>query len=64
MKAATGKAAELDFCLDDVEKFALPKLHHACIDLVEAILRQPGGRELLDAETARRKACIARGEPW
>ncbi len=34
----------------------------ALFEMTERILRQPGGREMLDAETARRKATKAAGQ--
>ncbi len=46
----------IDFSAKELPDHAVKLLSMACADLVENILQQPGGRELLDAETARRKA--------
>lgn len=48
--------AEFHFTTDDIPEYSRKIIAMAACDLVESILRQPGGREMLDAETARRKA--------
>lgn len=49
----------LDIQVKDIPEYTHMILFHGCVDLVESILRTPGGREMLDAETARRKAVQA-----
>ena len=49
-------AAQLSFTVADIPGHAGRIAAMAAIELTESILRQPGGREMLDAETARRKA--------
>ena len=51
--------AQLDFTVADIPEHAVRIAAMAAIELTESILRQPGGREMLDAETARRKAAKA-----
>lgn len=46
--------------LDAIPGFIWDSLAAATMDLVRDILRQPGGRELLDAKTAARKAAKER----
>mgnify|MGYP003331726733 CR=1 FL=1 len=48
--------SSLEFTVADFPEFVLKNMAMAAIDLTKAILAQPGGRELLDAETAARKA--------
>ena len=40
----------------NIPEYAVKIAAMAAIELTESILRQPGGREMLDAETERRKA--------
>ena len=61
-KRSTGGAARLDFAVTDIPEHAVRIAAMAAIELTESILRQPGGREMLDAETARRKAARAAGQ--
>lgn len=58
-KRSTGSVAQLDFTAADIPEYAVRIAAMAAIELTESILRQPGGREMLDAETARRKAAKA-----
>lgn len=44
------------FTVTDIPDHAVKIAAMAAIELTESILRQPGGREMLDAETERRKA--------
>ena len=46
---------KLDFQLSDIPDYVRVNLAIASLDLVQQILRQPGGREMLDRETRRRK---------
>lgn len=52
-------AAQLSFTVTDIPEHAVRIAAMAAIELTESILRQPGGREMLDAETTRRKAAKA-----
>ncbi len=45
----------LDFAPQDIPEHVLKIVAMASCDLTEKILREPGGRERLDAETRRRK---------
>lgn len=45
----------LDFTPQDIPEHVLKIMAMASLDLTEKILREPGGRERLDAETKRRK---------
>lgn len=45
-----------DFKPEDIPEYARNIVAMAAIDLTLSILRMPGGREMLDAETAARKA--------
>ncbi len=45
---------ELVFEPQDIPEYALKIVAMAALELTESILRQPGGREMLNAETARR----------
>lgn len=56
---STDDAVQLDFTVTDIPEHAVRIAAMAAIELTESILRQPGGREMLDAETARRKAAKA-----
>jgi hypothetical protein len=44
------------FTADDFPEYAWNLAAMAALDLTLSILRMPGGREMLDAETAARKA--------
>lgn len=55
-KRSTYGSARLDFTAEAIPEYAVKIMATAAIELTESILRQPGGREMLDAETARRKA--------
>lgn len=46
----------LDFTPEDIPDHVIKLAAMASIDLTLSILRMPGGREMLDAETAARKA--------
>lgn len=43
----------------EIPDFVRDNLAAATLDLIHGILRQPGGREALDAKTAARKAAVA-----
>lgn len=58
---STGGVGQLDFTVADIPEHAVRIAAMAAIELTESILRQPGGREMLDAETARRKVARAAG---
>ena len=60
-KRSTGGVAHLDFTAADIPEHAMKIAGMALFEMTERILRQPGGREMLDAETARRKAARAAG---
>ena len=49
----------LEFDYDAIPQAAWDGLAAATMDLIHAILRQPGGLEALDARTAARKAAQA-----
>lgn len=53
---STGGETQLDFTVANIPEHAVRIAAMAAIELTESILRQPGGREMLDAETERRKA--------
>ena len=55
-KQSTDGLARLDFTAAVIPEYAVKIMATAAIELTESILRRPGGREMLDAETARRKA--------
>lgn len=55
MKPTTPAAVRLDFASQDIPEHVLKIMAMASLDLTEKILREPGGRERLDAETKRRK---------
>lgn len=61
-KRSTGGVAHLDFTAADIPEHAMKIAGMALFEMTERILRQPGGREMLDAETARRKAARAAGQ--
>ena len=46
---------KLEFQLSDIPDYVRVNLAIASLDLVQQILRQPDGREMLDRETRRRK---------
>ena len=46
---------KLEFQLSDIPDYVRVNLAMASLDLVQQILRQPDGREMLDRETRRRK---------
>lgn len=46
---------QLDFAPQDIPEHVLKIMAMASLDLTEKILREPGGRERLDAETRKRK---------
>ena len=60
-KRSTGDVAQLDFTTADIPEHAVRIVAMAAIELTESILRHPGGREILAAETARRNAAKAAG---
>lgn len=45
----------LDFTPQDIPEHILKIMAMASLDLTEKILREPGGRERIDAETKKRK---------
>lgn len=47
---------EIHIRVDEIPDELRDSLAAATLDLIHAILRQPGGREMLDARTAKRKA--------
>ena len=54
------RAAEtLNFTTRDIPDYVLRNLAMAAYELTQSILRQPGGREMLDSITAQRKAAQA-----
>ncbi len=57
----TPAPAETDICIEtsEIPDYVRDGLAAATMDLIHAILRQPGGREALDARTAARKAAQA-----
>lgn len=60
MKPTTPAAVQLpqmrlDFAPQDIPEHVLKIMAMASCGLTEKILREPGGRERLDAETRRRK---------
>ena len=59
---SAGGVAQLDFHASDIPEHAMRIAGMALFEMTERILRQPGGREMLDAETARRKAARAAGQ--
>lgn len=50
---------EVHIRTEDIPKFMRDNLAAATLDLIHSILRQPGGREALDARTAARHAAKA-----
>ena len=59
---STGGVSQLDFTAADIPEHAMKIAGMALFEMTERSLRQPGGREMLDAETARRKATKAAGQ--
>ena len=60
MKSTTPAAVRppqmrLDFTPQDIPEHILKIMAMASLDLTEKILREPGGRERIDAETKKRK---------
>lgn len=55
-KAVPVSTDTLKFTPADIPEYAVNIAAMAAIDLTLSILRMPGGREMLDAETAARKA--------
>lgn len=49
-------ASTLEFSPRDIPDYAVRNLAMAAYELTQNILRQPGGREMLDGITVRRKA--------
>ena len=49
----------LEFTPRDIPDYAVRNLAMAAYELTQSILRQPGGREMLEAVTAQRKATQA-----
>ena len=47
---------EVHIRTEDIPEFMRDNLAAATLDLIHGILRQPGGREALDAKTAARRA--------
>ena len=47
--------SELKFSPQDIPDHAVKIAALAAVDLTESILRRPGGREMLDRETERRR---------
>ena len=47
--------SEPEFSPQDIPEHAVKIMSLAIIELTESILRQPGGREMLDRETERRR---------
>lgn len=52
-------ASTLEFTPRDIPDYAVRNLAMAAYELTQSILRQPGGREMLDSITAQRKAAQA-----
>lgn len=52
-------ASSLEFTPRDIPDYAVRNLALAAYELTQSILRQPGGREMLDSITAQRKAAQA-----
>lgn len=50
---------EVHIRTEDIPEFMRDNLAAATLDLIHSILRQPGGREALDARTAARHAVKA-----
>ena len=50
---------EVHIHTEDIPEFVRDNLAAATLDLIHSILRQPGGREALDARTAARHAAKA-----
>ena len=48
-------ASELEFSPQDIPGHAVKIAALAAVELTESILRRPGGREMLDRETERRR---------
>lgn len=55
MEVSTMEKEKLEFQLSDIPDYVRVNLAIASLDLVQQILRQPDGREMLDRETRRRK---------
>ena len=55
MEVSTMEKEKLEFQLSDIPDYVRVNLAMASLDLVQQILRQPDGREMLDRETRRRK---------
>ena len=60
MKSTTPTAVRLpqmrlDFTPQDIPEHILKMMAMASLDLTEKILREPGGRQRIDAETKKRK---------
>lgn len=51
--------SEIHINTAEIPEFVRDNLAAATLDLIHEILRQPGGREALDARTAARKAAKA-----
>ena len=49
-------ASTLEFTPRDIPDYAVRNLAMAAYELTRSILHQPGGREMLDGITARRKS--------
>ncbi len=49
-------ASTLEFSPRDIPDYAIRSLAMAAYELTQNILRQPGGREMLDGITVRRKS--------
>lgn len=52
-------ASEVHICTAEIPDAVRDNLAAATLDLIHSILRQPGGREMLDARTAARHAAQA-----
>ena len=50
---------EVHIHTEEIPDAARDNLAAATLDLIHSILRQPGGREMLDARTAARHAAMA-----
>lgn len=56
MKLVPRSTDTLDFIPADIPDYAMKIAAMGALELTLSILRMPGGREMLDAETAARKA--------